>query len=76
MHLQYFLVVLSLLLVEFSVCLMITLWPHCVGLDLDETKMVKELQGNYGVPGNEQVAANGYLDFRLLDEYLFSSSSR
>lgn len=52
---QYFLVVLMLLLIEFGVCLMITLWPQCLGLNLDETIMVKVLQGGYGVPGKEQV---------------------
>lgn len=46
---------LFLLLIEFSICLMITIWPQCLGLNLDETLMVKVLQANYGVPGKEQV---------------------
>ncbi|XP_065367530.1 uncharacterized protein Tsp68C [Calliphora vicina] len=50
----YFLTVVVLLLAESVVCLAITLWPHCLGISLDETKMVKALQGNYGVPGREQ----------------------
>ncbi|XP_075168673.1 tetraspanin 68C [Haematobia irritans] len=50
----YFLTVVILLLAESVVCLAITLWPHCLGISLDETKMVKALQGNYGVPGREQ----------------------
>lgn len=50
----YFLTVVILLLAESVVCLAITLWPHCLGISLDETKMVKALQGNYGVPGKEQ----------------------
>lgn len=44
-----------LLLIEFGICLLITLWPQCMGLDLDETEMVRALQGSYGVPGKEQV---------------------
>lgn len=64
---QYFLVVMLLLLIEFSVCLMITLWPQCLGLNLDASIMVKVLQAGYGVPGKEQVfestipALNGFL---------------
>lgn len=50
----YFLTVVVLLLAESVVCLAITLWPHCLGISLDENKMVKALQGNYGVPGKEQ----------------------
>lgn len=51
----YFLIVLILLIVEFGICLIITMWPQCLGLNLDETTMVKALQGSYGVPGKEQV---------------------
>lgn len=54
---QYFLVVLILLLLEFSCCLLVTMWPQCLGLTLDETLMVKVLQGSYGVPGKEQLTA-------------------
>lgn len=54
--LQYFLIVLILLVVEFGMCLIITMWPQCLGLNLDETIMVKALQGSYGVPGKEQVS--------------------
>lgn len=53
---QYFVVVLLLLLIEFSVCVIITFWPQCLGLNLDEPLLVKALQANYGVPGKEQVA--------------------
>lgn len=52
---QYFLVVLSLLLIEFTFCSMVTIWPQCVGLHMDESLMVKVLQSSYGVPGKEQV---------------------
>uniref|UniRef100_A0A182JWN9 Tetraspanin n=1 Tax=Anopheles christyi TaxID=43041 RepID=A0A182JWN9_9DIPT len=54
---MYFLIILSLLVAEFGVCLMITAWPQCLGLNLNETAMVKALQANYGVPGNEQFTA-------------------
>lgn len=57
MYLQYFLIVLFLLIIEFGVCLLITLWPQCLGLNLDESIMVKVLQGSYGVPGKEQLTA-------------------
>ncbi|XP_030383185.1 tetraspanin-12 [Scaptodrosophila lebanonensis] len=50
----YFLSVVVLLLAESVVCLAITLWPHCLGISLDETQMVKALQANYGIPGQEQ----------------------
>ncbi|XP_053687450.1 CD151 antigen [Sabethes cyaneus] len=53
----YFLIILCLLIAEFGVCLMITAWPQCLGLNLDETAMVKALQGSYGVPGYEQFTA-------------------
>ena len=36
---------------------MITAWPQCLGLNLNETAMVKALQGKYGVPGEEQFTA-------------------
>lgn len=32
------------------------MWPQCLGLNLDETIMVKALQGSYGIPGKEQVS--------------------
>jgi len=50
----YFLMVVILLLAESVVCLSITLWPHCLGISLDESKIVKSLQGFYGLPGKEQ----------------------
>ncbi|XP_032596996.1 uncharacterized protein LOC6568824 [Drosophila grimshawi] len=50
----YFLSVVVLLLAESVICLAITLWPHCLGISLDEAQMVKALQRNYGVPGQEQ----------------------
>lgn len=55
--LQYFLVVILLLLIEFSTCVLITVWPQCLGIALDETLLVKALQGSYGVPGKEQLTA-------------------
>ncbi|XP_031621006.1 uncharacterized protein LOC116339326, partial [Contarinia nasturtii] len=43
----YFLVVL--LLFESTFCSMVTVWPKCVGLQLNESLMVKILQNSYGV---------------------------
>lgn len=51
---SYFVMVLLLLLFKFSVCVVITIWPQCLGLNLNATEMVKILQGSYGVPGYEQ----------------------
>ncbi|KAH8335115.1 hypothetical protein KR074_009696, partial [Drosophila pseudoananassae] len=53
-HCIYFLSVVVLLLTESVVCLAITLWPHCLGISLDESQMVRALQEHYGVPGQEQ----------------------
>ena len=44
-------------MLEFAICLTITLWPQCLGLNLDQTVMVKTLQSSYGVPGREQFTA-------------------
>ncbi|XP_020816011.1 uncharacterized protein LOC110190045 [Drosophila serrata] len=49
----YFFSVVVLLLTESVMCLAITLWPHCLGISLDEGQMVRSLQSNYGVPGQE-----------------------
>lgn len=51
---QYFLVVLLLLLLESSFGAIVAVWPQCLGLNLDES-LVKVLQSNYGMPGKEQV---------------------
>lgn len=64
---SYFVMVLFLLMVKFSVCIVITIWPQCLGLNLNATEMVKILQAKYGVPGYEQYTvamdfAQTYLD--------------
>lgn len=51
---SYFIMVLFLLMIKFGLCIVITLWPQCLGLNLNATEMVKILQGSYGVPGFEQ----------------------
>lgn len=70
-----------LLLIEFSVCLMITLWPQCLGLNLDASVMVKVLQAGYGVPGKEQVfeqrpALHPYSLFQKCISYLVNGGHR
>lgn len=50
----YFVMVLFLLLIKFALCIVITIWPQSLGLNLNVTEMVKILQGSYGVPGLEQ----------------------
>lgn len=64
---SYFIMVLMLLIVKFGACIVITIWPQCLGLNLNATEMVKILQGSYGVPGNEHYTiavdfAQTYLD--------------
>lgn len=63
----YFVLVLFLLLIKFAVCIVITLWPQFLGLNLNATEMVKIMQGSYGVPGSEHYTvamdfAQTYLD--------------
>lgn len=63
----YFIMVLLLLMIKFALCVVITIWPQCLGLNLNATEMVKILQGSYGVPGFEQYTvamdfAQTYLD--------------
>lgn len=63
----YFVLVLMLLLFKFAVCIIITILPQCLGLNMNATEMVKVLQGSYGVPGMEQYTiamdfAQTYLD--------------
>lgn len=59
----YFIMVLLLLVVKFSVCVIITIWPQSLGLNFNGTEMVKTLQGSYGVPGFEQYSLA--LDFAV-----------
>jgi Tetraspanin family len=63
----YFVMVLLLLMIKFALCIIITIWPQSLGLNLNVTEMVKILQGSYGVPGLEQYSvaldfAQTYLD--------------
>lgn len=63
----YFIMVLLLLMIKFAMCVVITIWPQLLGLNLNATEMVKILQGSYGVPGFEQYTvamdfAQTYLD--------------
>lgn len=51
---QYFLVVFTLLIAEFVLIISITVWPNCLGLNLEEDAMVRALTGQYGIPGHEQ----------------------
>jgi Tetraspanin family len=49
----YFTLVLLLLLLKFALCIVITVYPQSLGLNMNVTEMVKILQGSYGVPGQE-----------------------
>lgn len=68
---SYFIMVLFLLVVKFSVCIIITIWPQSLGLNFNGTEMVRTLQGSYGVPGYEQYSIA--LDFAVIT---FSSNIR
>lgn len=68
---SYFIMVLFLLVVKFSVCIIITIWPQSLGLNFNGTEMVRTLQGSYGVPGFEQYSIA--LDFAVIT---FSSNIR
>ena len=46
-----------LLIGEFVISISITLWPNCLGLNLDEESMTSALTSQYGIPGNEQYTA-------------------
>lgn len=54
---QYFLVVFILLIGEFVVSVSITIWPNCLGLNLDDNTLVATLTDQYGIPGHEQFTA-------------------
>lgn len=43
--------VTAILLGQGLICLVLSLWPSCLGLELDATLMVRALQRNYGMPG-------------------------
>lgn len=47
----YFVLILLLLLVELGICLVVVIWPQCLGFHLNVGLMVRALQGRYGVPG-------------------------
>ncbi|XP_050311868.1 tetraspanin-11 [Anthonomus grandis grandis] len=53
----YFVLVMAVLLGECTVYGVAWLWPHCVGLGLDGDALVKTLQRNYGVSGQDQFTA-------------------
>lgn len=57
---------------------MITIYPQCLGLSLDESLMVKVLQASYGVPGKEQVnkmiSSSYVLLLSFLHQWHFSKS--
>lgn len=42
---------------ECAVYVVATVWPTCLGLGLDPEDLVKSLQRNYGVAGQEQFTA-------------------
>lgn len=54
---QYFLAIVTILVGECAVYVIATVWPTCLGLGLDLEDLVKNLQRNYGVAGQEQFTA-------------------
>ncbi|KAL1490759.1 hypothetical protein ABEB36_013404 [Hypothenemus hampei] len=53
----YFFLVMIVLISECSIYAVAWLWPQCMGLGLDSEALVKNLQRNYGVSGQEQFTA-------------------
>lgn len=56
-YLQYFLIIMVILVGECAMYAISWAWPHCLGLDLDVDELTKTLQRSYGVPGQEQFTA-------------------
>ncbi|XP_030763836.1 tetraspanin-11 [Sitophilus oryzae] len=53
----YFLLVMAVLIGECAIYAVTWLWPQCMGLGVDGDAMVKSLQRNYGVSGQDQFTA-------------------
>ncbi|KAJ8919136.1 hypothetical protein NQ315_012121, partial [Exocentrus adspersus] len=54
---SYFLIILLVLVGECGIYAVPWVWPKCVGLGLDVLDLIKSLQKNYGVSGQEQFTA-------------------
>lgn len=54
---QYFLAIMLVLVGECVVYLVTWAWPTCLGLNLGGEELIKSLQRNYGVAGQEQFTA-------------------
>lgn len=53
----YFLIVMVVLVGECAIYIVAWIWPQCMGLGLDAETLVKTLQRNYGVSGQDQFTA-------------------
>ncbi|CAH1126972.1 unnamed protein product [Ceutorhynchus assimilis] len=53
----YFFLVMAVLICECTIYSVVWIWPQCVGLGLDTEALVKILQRNYGVSGQDQFTA-------------------
>ncbi|CAH1175866.1 unnamed protein product [Phaedon cochleariae] len=50
----YFLVIMLVLVGECAIYVIAWVWPSCVGLGIDNESLIKSLQRNYGIGGQEQ----------------------
>lgn len=54
---QYFIIVLSVLICVCSLYAVAWIWPQCMGFSLDPEALMKSVQRNYGVTGQDQLTA-------------------
>lgn len=57
MYFQYFIIVLSVLVCICSLYAVAWIWPQCMGFSLDPEALMKSVQRNYGVTGQDQLTA-------------------
>lgn len=49
--------IVLLLIGETTVCVLAVFWPNLLGIDVQQTRLVRALQRSYAVPGREQFTA-------------------
>lgn len=62
---------MMVLICECTVYAVAWIWPQCMGLGLDSEALVKTLQRNYGVSGQDQFTAAVDLAQTSVSRYLF-----
>lgn len=54
---QYFIIVLAVLIGESAIYTIAWAWPSCMGIGLETEELVRALQSRYGSAGQEQFTA-------------------